>query len=107
MGKLTGFKEFDREPQRRRPVAERVHDWHEVYIPWTEDESRERFELAMRLIEPGQPTQSRLLMHPLHPDGGGDYAHNGVRRWMSQDDAEWQMLAAWVRGERTGADCQR
>lgn len=74
---------------------------------WTEDESRERFELAMRLIEPGQPTQSRLLMHPLHPDGGGDYAHNGVRRWMSQDDPEWQMLAAWVRGERTGADCQR
>ncbi|MFL2546376.1 MAG: hypothetical protein ACJ0SL_03320 [Candidatus Rariloculaceae bacterium] len=59
-----------------------------------------------RLIEPGQPTQSRLLMHPLHPDGGGDYAHNGVRRWMTQDDAEWQMLAEWINGERAGADCE-
>ena len=74
---------------------------------YTGDESRARFELAMRLIEPGEPTMSRLLMHPLHPDGGGDYAHNGVRRWMSQDDPEWQMLAAWVRGERTGTDCSR
>jgi hypothetical protein len=45
-------------------------------------------------------------MHPLHPDGGGDYAHNGVKRWTSQNDPEWRMLAAWVRGERTGANCQ-
>ena len=59
-----------------------------------------------RLIEPGRPTQSRLLMHPLHPDGGGDYAHNGVRRWLTQDDPEWRMLAAWINGERTGADCR-
>ncbi len=58
-----------------------------------------------RLIEPGQPTQSRLLMHPLHPDGGGDYVHNGVRRWLNQDDPEWQMLAEWVNGELTGASC--
>ncbi len=74
---------------------------------WSEQQSRENFELAMRLIDPGYPTQSRLLMHPLHPDGGGDYAHNGVRRWRSQDDPEWQMLAGWVRGERTGNSCQR
>ena len=74
---------------------------------WSEAQSRENFELASRLIDPGYPTQSRLLMHPLHPDGGGDYAHNGVRRWRSQDDPEWQMLASWVRGERTGNSCQR
>ncbi len=58
-----------------------------------------------RLIEPGYPTQSRLLMHPLHPDAGGDYVHNGVRRWRSQDDPEWRMLAEWVSGERTGSYC--
>ncbi len=74
---------------------------------WTEEESRRNFEIVTRLIAPGFPAQSRLLMHPLHPDGGGDYAHNGVRRWMSRDDPEWQMLAAWVRGERAGADCRR
>jgi len=74
---------------------------------WNEEESRSNYQVVSRLIAPGYPTQSRLLMHPLHPDGGGDYAHNGVRRWMSQDDPEWQMLAAWVRGERRGNSCQR
>jgi hypothetical protein len=44
-------------------------------------------------------------MHPLHPDAGGSYMHNGGRRWMSQDDPEWQMLAEWVRGERSGDMC--
>jgi hypothetical protein len=24
--------------------------------------------------------------------------HAGGRRWRSQDDPEWQMLAAWVQG---------
>ena len=55
--------------------------------------------------EPGLPTRSRLLMHPLAYEGGVDYAHNGPRRWRSMDDPEWQMLAAWVRGERTGSTC--
>ena len=51
---------------------------------------------------PGNPVQSRWLLKPLHPDGGGSYTHNGVRRWESRDDPEWQMMAAWVRGERAG-----
>ena len=72
---------------------------------WTEQEARRGFEAIQRLILPGNPVQSRWLLKPLHPDGGGSYAHNGVRRWQSRDDPEWQMLAAWVRGERTGSDC--
>ena len=31
MGKITGFLEFSRETPSRRPVAERVNDWFEVY----------------------------------------------------------------------------
>jgi hypothetical protein len=58
-----------------------------------------------RLIQPGNPVESRWMLKPLHPDGGGSYTHNGVRRWQSRDDPEWQMLAAWVRGERSGSDC--
>jgi len=72
---------------------------------WDEAESRRNFSVVERLIEPGEPTRSRLLMHPLAYEGGGDYAHNGPRRWTSMDDPEWQMLAAWVRGERTGTAC--
>jgi glutamate synthase (NADPH/NADH) small chain len=32
MGKITGFLEFERETTPRREVAERVRDWHEVYV---------------------------------------------------------------------------
>jgi glutamate synthase (NADPH/NADH) small chain len=34
MGKVTGFLEIKRELPKRRPVAERVHDWREVYLPF-------------------------------------------------------------------------
>lgn len=73
---------------------------------FTQTDPQDSWSAVDRLIEPGRPTQSRLLMHPLHPDGGGDYVHNGVRRWLTQDDPEWRMLAAWVSGERTGTDCR-
>ena len=31
MGKITGFMEYQRELPQRRPVAERVNDWFEIY----------------------------------------------------------------------------
>jgi hypothetical protein len=73
---------------------------------WNELEAREAFQVIMRLVVPGNPEESRFLLKPLHPDGGGSYAHNGPRRWQSRDDPEWQMLASWVRGERKGSSCQ-
>ena len=75
-------------------------------LEFTQTDPEESWNAVQRLIEPGRPTESRLLMHALHPDGGGDYVHNGVRRWLSREDPEWQMLAAWVNGERTGTDCR-
>ena len=68
-------------------------------------EARQGFEVLQRLILPGDPVQSRFLLKPLHPDDGGAYAHNGVRRWRTWGDPEWQTLAAWVRGEVSGSDC--
>ena len=35
MGKPTGFIEFEREVPTRRPVAERVNDWKEIYEPFS------------------------------------------------------------------------
>jgi len=72
---------------------------------WNDEEAKRAFQVISRLVVPGNPVQSRFLLKPLHPDGGGSYAHNGVRRWQTRDDPEWQMLAAWVRGERTGNRC--
>lgn len=72
---------------------------------WNDDEAKRAFQVITRLIVPGNPEQSRFLLKPLHPDGGGSYAHNGVRRWPTRNDPEWMMLAGWVRGERTGNRC--
>jgi hypothetical protein len=66
---------------------------------WTLDESKQNFEILSRYIDAGHPESSRFLMHPLAIEAGGDPSHNGGRRWTSKDDREWQMLAAWVRGE--------
>ena len=72
---------------------------------WTEEEARRAFQVIMRLIVPGNPVESRFLLKPLHPDGGGSYAHNGPRRWPNREVPEWLMLAAWVRGEKKGTSC--
>lgn len=64
---------------------------------WTEEQSKRNFESASRLVAPGKPTSSQLLMHPLAPDAGGDLFHSGGHQFASQDDPDWQVLAAWVR----------
>ena len=68
---------------------------------WNVEESRRNFEVLRRYVEPDYPMRSRFLTHPLAPEAGGDPFHSGGRRWLSQSDPEWQMLAAWVRGEQT------
>lgn len=40
MGKITGFKEYTRELPMRRPVAERVNDWFEIYQDFPEEKVR-------------------------------------------------------------------
>jgi hypothetical protein len=72
---------------------------------WSDQEARRAFSVISRLIVPGNPEQSRFLLKPLHPDGGGSYSHNGPRRWQSREDPEWRMLAQWVRAERKGPNC--
>jgi hypothetical protein len=67
---------------------------------WTDAESRQNFDAIQRLVVPGDPSSSRLLMMPLATAAGGDPFHPGGKRWTSKEDAEWQMLAAWVRDAR-------
>lgn len=66
---------------------------------WDEAQSRRNFERVAGLVTPGQPLASRLLMHPLEPAAGGDEFHNGGRQFASQDDSQFQTIAAWVRGD--------
>ncbi|MFP6824504.1 MAG: hypothetical protein VB977_00100, partial [Pseudohongiellaceae bacterium] len=72
---------------------------------WNEEESRRNFGVLMRFVTPGYPMQSLFLQNPLHPDGGGTPMHGGGIRWETQNDPEWQELAAWVRGDNRGSMC--
>lgn len=65
---------------------------------WNEEQSRKNFELVRTRVVPGNPGISRLLIHPLTNEGGGDLYHSGGKHWRSKDEPEWQTLAAWVQG---------
>jgi len=70
---------------------------------WNEEQSRKNFELVRTRVVPGNPKISRLLIHPLTNEAGGDLYHSGGKHWTSQSDPEWQTLAAWVGGKTSGA----
>jgi len=65
---------------------------------WTEEQSRRNFEVVATLVNPGDPDASRLLLHPLAPEGGGDVFHSGGRQFPSKRDPAWRTLAAWING---------
>jgi YVTN family beta-propeller protein len=65
---------------------------------WSEDETRKNFDAVSRLVVPGNPLRSRLLLHPLATAAGGDGMHPGGKQWTSQADPEWQTIANWVKG---------
>jgi len=65
---------------------------------WTEEQSRRNFEVVSKLVTPGEPDASRLLQHPLAPEGGGSVFHSGGRQFPSKRDPDWRTLAAWVNG---------
>jgi hypothetical protein len=67
---------------------------------WTEEESRKNYENVIHLVKPGDPQASKLLIHPLSPDGGGDEFHGGGWQFVSQKDPDWMTIADWVRSAK-------
>ena len=63
---------------------------------WTLEQSKQNFESVSQLVEPGKPSSSPLLLHPLAPEGGGDKFHGGGRQFASKNDPDWKAIAAWV-----------
>jgi glutamate synthase (NADPH/NADH) small chain len=52
VGKVTGFLEIQRKKAPTRPVAERLHDWKEVYLPFPEADLKKQ---AARCMDCGIP----------------------------------------------------
>jgi uncharacterized protein (TIGR02246 family) len=68
---------------------------------WNDEDARKNFEAVRRVVVPGSVTKSRLLVHPLTEEAGGDFYHSGGKHWSSQNDDEWRTLKAWVLGQTT------
>ena len=67
---------------------------------WNEEQSRKNFQVVVPRVSFRNLTQSRLLLHPLLSEGGGDFYHSGGKHWNSFLDPEWQVLANWVCGRK-------
>src|SRR6266853_6584823 len=70
---------------------------------WTADQSQVNFKNILEHVAPGDPGSSRLLIHPLAPEAGGDPFHSGGYKFQSQNDPDWLTIAEWVWGPRTEA----
>ena len=68
---------------------------------WTDEQSRKNFEVVSKLVNPGDPATSRLLLHPLAPEGGGDAFHSGGRQFADKNDPAWKTIADWVNGAQS------
>ena len=78
----------------------RLQPFDEGTSAWTFEQSRQNFQVVAALVTPGDPASSRLLLHPLAVDAGGDRTHTGGKFWTSRDNPEWKTIAAWVNGEK-------
>jgi glutamate synthase (NADPH) small chain len=97
MGKVTGFMEHTRETPERRPPAERIKDWFEIYLPFPEDKIRTQ---GARCMDCGVPfCHTGCPLNNIIPDWN-DLVYRG--RWK---EAVRQLHATNNFPEFTGRIC--
>lgn len=63
---------------------------------WSEEDTKNNFAAVSALVNRADPANSRLLIHPLAPEAGGDMFHSGGRQFASKDDPDWKILAQFA-----------
>ena len=97
MGKVTGFMEIARETPTRRPVAERINDWFEVYQDFPMEKVQAQ---GARCMDCGVPfCHTGCPLNNIIPDWN-DFAYKG--RW---EEALRQLHATNNFPEFTGRIC--
>jgi glutamate synthase (NADPH/NADH) small chain len=97
MGKTTGFLEYPRETAERRPVAQRIHDWFEIYLPFPVESAQKQ---GARCMDCGVPfCHTGCPLNNLIPDWN-DLVFHG--RWR---EASRQLHATNNFPEFTGRIC--
>ncbi len=66
---------------------------------WTEEQTRKNFETVSQIVRAADdPLQSKILLHPLAPEAGGDAFHSGGRQFADKNDPDWKIIAQWAQG---------
>ena len=63
---------------------------------WSDEQSQKNFQAMQRVVVPGQPKLSRLILMPLEHEAGGTEFHPGGKHFKSMDDPEVKTLVAWI-----------
>jgi hypothetical protein len=74
----------------------RLEELAQGQTSWTEEQSTKMYQSIARLVTPANKAQSRLLIHPLAPESGGDLFHSGGRQFENKDDPDYKILMQWV-----------
>ena len=59
----------------------------------------QNFQLVQKVVVPGYE-DSKLVIHPLAEQAGGDPHHGGGQQFESKNDPDWQTLKAFVLGAK-------
>jgi hypothetical protein len=79
--------------------AFRLQPLPEGQTTWTEEQSRKNYDTVVKLVEAADdPLMSKILIHPLAPEAGGDAFHSGGRQFANKNDPNWKTIAAWAKG---------
>ena len=66
---------------------------------WDEEQTRKNYDTVVKLVQASDdPLKSKILLHPLAPEAGGDAFHNGGRQFANKKDPLWKTIAAWATG---------
>jgi len=66
---------------------------------WSEEDTRKNFDTVSKIVGAvDDPLKSKILIHPLAPEVGGDAFHSGGRQFANKNDPYWKTIAAWAQG---------
>jgi hypothetical protein len=66
---------------------------------WSEEDTRKNFDTVSKIVAAADdPLQSKILVHPLAPEAGGDAFHSGGRQFADRNDPDWKIIADWAKG---------
>jgi hypothetical protein len=68
---------------------------------WSEEQTRKNFDTVSKIVQAtDDPLESKILVHPLAPEAGGDVYHSGGRQFANKNDPYWKTIAAWAKGAK-------